>query len=60
MKRKRNTGLSADSTSKRIKFQTINPLADVTNKGPGRPWQKRLKRKSFPKASQQSGEGTNA
>ena len=47
MKRKRNTGLSADSTSKRIKCQGINLLADVTNKGPGPPRQKRLRRKSF-------------
>ena len=47
MKRKRNTGLSSDSNSKRIKCQGINPLADVTNKGPGRPRQKRLRRKPF-------------
>ena len=45
IKRKRNTGLSADSNSKRMRCRSINPLIDITNKAPGRPRQKRLRRK---------------
>ena len=44
MKRKRNVGLSAESDSKR---HALNPLSDITNRGPGRPRQKRLRKKPF-------------
>lgn len=44
MKRKRNVGLSAESDSK---CHALNPLSDITNRGPGRPRQKRLRKKPF-------------
>ena len=40
-------GIEANPNGKRKKYQGINPLTDITNKGPGRPRQKRLKRKPF-------------
>ena len=47
VKRKRSADLSSDSNSKCTKCKGINPLADVANKGPGRPRQKKLRRKPF-------------
>lgn len=47
IKRKRNTELLASPNGKRKKCQRTNPLTDITNKGPGRPRQKRLRRKPF-------------
>ena len=45
IKRKGNN--EANPNGKRKKYQGINPLTDITNKGPGRPRQKRLRRKPF-------------
>ena len=40
-------GLSVESDNKRRKCKGVNPLMDITKKGPGCPWQKRMRRKPF-------------
>lgn len=46
-KRRRMDGLSAELDSRHKKSQQSNPLCEITNKGPGRPRQKKVRRKPF-------------